>query len=101
MAWGLPITKLVFNASAACTIGALVLALFALRRKENAFRMALDLAGISAAVWTAAASVMSFLTFNSLGIWSWTTKPGPSRQITAVRADSSRGGTATSTVRTS
>ncbi|MBT2555673.1 cytochrome c oxidase assembly protein [Arthrobacter sp. ISL-5] len=66
VAWGLPITKLVFNASAACTVGALVLALFALRPKENAFRMALDLAGISAAVWTAAASVMSFLTFHSL-----------------------------------
>jgi hypothetical protein len=49
--------------------------------------MALDLAGISEAVWTAAASVTSFLTFNSLGIWSWTTKPGPSRQITAVSPD--------------
>jgi hypothetical protein len=48
-----------------------------------------------------AASRIGAATINSLGIWSWTTKPGPSRQITAVRADSSRGGTATSTVRTS
>ncbi|WP_104140728.1 cytochrome c oxidase assembly protein [Arthrobacter sp. ZGTC131] len=66
VAWGLPIAKLVFNASAACTIGALMLALFALRPKENAFRLALDLAGLSAAVWTAAASVTSLLTFHSL-----------------------------------
>ncbi|KRE60747.1 hypothetical protein ASG92_21280 [Arthrobacter sp. Soil736] len=66
VAWGLPIAKLVFNASAACTVGALVLALFALRPKEKAFRLALDLAGLSAAVWTAAASVMSLLTFHSL-----------------------------------
>lgn len=48
-----------------------------------------------------AASRIGAATINSLGIWSWATKPGPSRQITAVRADSSRGGTATSTVRTS
>ncbi|MBT2523742.1 multicopper oxidase family protein [Arthrobacter sp. ISL-28] len=38
---------------------------------------------------------------NSLGNWSWSTKPGPSRQITVVRADSGRGGTATANVRTS
>ncbi|MFJ5695268.1 multicopper oxidase domain-containing protein [Arthrobacter sp. NPDC093125] len=37
---------------------------------------------------------------NSLGNWTWTTKPGPSRQVTMVRADSSRGGTATASVRT-
>ncbi|MEN8584327.1 cytochrome c oxidase assembly protein [Burkholderia sp. RS01] len=66
VAWGLPIAKLVFNASAACTVGALALALVALRPKERAFRLALDLAGFSAAAWTAAASVMSFLTFHSL-----------------------------------
>jgi spore coat protein A, manganese oxidase len=32
---------------------------------------------------------------NSLGNWTWTTKPGPSRQVTAVEVVSSRGGTAT------
>jgi spore coat protein A len=37
---------------------------------------------------------------NALGNWSWKTKPGPSRLITAVRAESSRGGTATAVVRT-
>ncbi|WP_104140729.1 multicopper oxidase family protein [Arthrobacter sp. ZGTC131] len=47
-----------------------------------------------------AATRIGTTTINSLGIWSWTTKPGPSRQITAVRADSSRGGTASATVRT-
>jgi len=37
---------------------------------------------------------------NALGNWSWKTKPGPSRLITAVRAESSRGGTASAVVRT-
>jgi hypothetical protein len=36
----------------------------------------------------------------AMGSWSWSTKPGPSRQITMVRVDSSRGGTATAMVRT-
>jgi hypothetical protein len=48
-----------------------------------------------------AATRIGTATVNALGNWSWTTKPGPSRQVTAVRADSSRGGTATATVRTS
>lgn len=48
-----------------------------------------------------AATRIGTATINSLGNWSWTTKPGLSRQVTAVRADSSRGGTATATVRTS
>lgn len=48
-----------------------------------------------------AAARIGTATINSLGNWSWTAKPGPSRQVTAVRADSSRGGTATATVRTS
>ena len=39
-------------------------------------------------------------TISSLGSWSWTTKPGPSRQVTMVRVASSRGGTATANVRT-
>jgi FtsP/CotA-like multicopper oxidase with cupredoxin domain len=36
---------------------------------------------------------------NSLGNWSLTAKPGPTYQVTTVRAESSRGGTATSQVR--
>ncbi|APX00739.1 bilirubin oxidase [Arthrobacter sp. QXT-31] len=48
-----------------------------------------------------AATRIGATTINSLGSWTWTTKPGPSRQVTMVRADSSRGGTATASVRTS
>lgn len=46
------------------------------------------------------ASRLGSATINSLGGWSWSTKPGPSRQVTMVRVDSSRGGTATANVRT-
>ncbi|MFF1253023.1 multicopper oxidase family protein [Pseudarthrobacter sp. NPDC058329] len=37
---------------------------------------------------------------NSLGNWSYQVKPGPSQQVMSVRADSDRGGTAASEVRT-
>lgn len=45
------------------------------------------------------ATKLGMASINSLGNWTWTTKPGPSRQVTMVRADSSRGGTATASVR--
>ena len=64
--WGLPIAKLVFNVAAACTIGSLMLALFALPPKGKAFSQALTFAGISAGLWTGASAAMSFLTFHSL-----------------------------------
>lgn len=64
--WGLPIVKLVFNISAACSIGSLVLALFALPPKGKAFTHALTFAGVSAGLWTAAGAAMSFLTFHAL-----------------------------------
>jgi len=47
-----------------------------------------------------AAARIGTASINALGNWSWKTKPGPSRLITAVRAESSRGGTATAVVRT-
>lgn len=64
--WGLPIVKLGFNVTASCSIGSLVLALFALPPKGKAFSHALTFAGVSAALWTAAGAAMSFLTFHSL-----------------------------------
>jgi hypothetical protein len=38
---------------------------------------------------------------NSLGSWTLTAKPGPTKQVTAIKAVSSLGGTATANVRTS
>jgi hypothetical protein len=38
---------------------------------------------------------------NSLGTWTLSAKPGPSSQVTVVKAESSLGGTATANVRTS
>lgn len=64
--WGLPVAKLVFNAAAAGTIGPLILALFAFPPKGKAYLKALGLAGISAVLWTAAASAISVLSFHSL-----------------------------------
>ncbi|MET0861392.1 MAG: cytochrome c oxidase assembly protein [Microbacterium sp.] len=61
--WGLPIATLAVNISAACMVGALVTALFALRSGEREFDAALDMSSISAAVFTVAAATTGFFTF--------------------------------------
>lgn len=61
--WGLPIAKLVVNLTAAGVAGVLVTALFVLRAGEREFDAALDLASISAAIFTVAAAATAFLTF--------------------------------------
>ena len=47
-----------------------------------------------------AAKRLGAATINSLGNWSLTIKPGPVQQVTTVKAESSRGGTATRRVDT-
>jgi len=61
--WGLPVATLIVNLSAAGMVGGLVTALFTLRAGELEFDAALDLASISAAVFTVAAATTGFLTF--------------------------------------
>ncbi len=61
--WGLPAATLIFNLAAAGLLGSLVLALFALKAGDKAFDVALDVASVSAAVFTVAAGVTGFLTF--------------------------------------
>jgi len=63
---GLPIANLLLNLGAAGTIGSLVLACFALSRKEREYGRALDVAAASAAFWTVASVVTGFLTYLSL-----------------------------------
>jgi spore coat protein A len=47
-----------------------------------------------------ATSRLGAATINSLGVWSMTVKPGPVQQVTSMKAESSRGGTATRQVDT-
>ena len=61
--WGLPTTTLIFNLAAAGLLGSLILALFALKAGDRAFDVALDVASVSAAVFTVAAGVTGFFTF--------------------------------------
>jgi len=66
--WGLPVATLAVNLSAAALIGALVLALFALRAQTRPFDTALDVASVAAAVFTVASASVAFLTvLNVLG----------------------------------
>ncbi|WP_091701115.1 cytochrome c oxidase assembly protein [Microbacterium sp. cf046] len=61
--WGLPTATLVVNLAAAGMVGALVTALFTLKAGEREFDAALDMASISAAIFTVAAAVTGFFTF--------------------------------------
>ncbi len=68
--WGLPIAQLLVNLGAAGMVGPLVLALFALKadaperaQGPRPFHTALDVASVSAAIFTVAAAAAGFLTF--------------------------------------
>jgi putative copper resistance protein D len=61
--WGLPTATLVVNLAAAGMVGALVTALFTLKSGEREFDAALDMASVSAAIFTVAAAVTGFFTF--------------------------------------
>jgi len=61
--WGLPLVTLAVNLSAAGLIGSLVLALFALEAETKPFDTALDVASISAALFTVASALTAFFTF--------------------------------------
>ena len=61
--YGLPAATVLFNLGASVTIGALVLALFAMSDKEKEFTRTLDIAAGAAAFWSIAAGVVGFLTF--------------------------------------
>ena len=61
--YGLPVAKLLVNLGAAGTIGALVLAVWALTPKRREFDIALDVAAASAAVFTVASAATGLFTF--------------------------------------
>lgn len=61
--WSLPIAKMVVNVAAAGVVGTLILALYALKPEQRAFEVALDVASISAAIFTVASGVTGFLTY--------------------------------------
>jgi cytochrome c oxidase assembly factor CtaG/putative copper export protein len=64
--YGLPLGKLLVNIGAAGTIGALVLAAFALAPKKPEFDLALDIAAASAGVWAVASAATAFFSFMTI-----------------------------------
>src|SRR5688572_18332310 len=64
--YGLPAAKLLMNLGVAVTAGALVLSVFALSSREDAYTRALDVAAAGAGVWTVAGGAAALLTFSSL-----------------------------------
>jgi cytochrome c oxidase assembly factor CtaG/putative copper export protein len=64
--FGIPIAKLLVNISAAGTIGALLLAAFAMNREKPEFNLALDIAAGSAGVWAVASAATGWFSFLTL-----------------------------------
>ena len=62
--WGLPVTKMLVDLSAAGTIGALLLALFALSPEKPEYSKAIDIAAASAAVMAIASGCTTVLSFS-------------------------------------
>ena len=63
--YGVPFARLVVELSLGVTLGALVLAVFALSSDRREFSRALDIAAASAAVWTVAAGASAILAFSN------------------------------------
>ena len=63
--YGLPISKLLVNLGGAGTVGALILACFALDSSKPEFGRALDVAAAAAAIWTVASGMTAFYSFLS------------------------------------
>lgn len=61
--WGLPFANLLVNLSAAATIGALVMACFALSPQKPEYDRALDVAAGSAAIMTVVSAITGMLTY--------------------------------------
>lgn len=64
--YALPIAKFVATIGVSATLGALVLAVFALDPAREEFGRALDVAAGAAAVWAVAGAITAFLTYSSI-----------------------------------
>jgi len=64
--YGLPIAKLLATLGLSTSLGALVLAVFALSDREAEFGRALDIAAAGAGVWAVGGAITTYLTFSSL-----------------------------------
>ncbi|SJM67543.1 cytochrome c oxidase assembly protein [Gulosibacter sp. 10] len=61
--WGLPVSRLAYNLSAAMAVGGLVVAIWACSRKEPEFERAMSLAQGGAAAWTVSTVAAALLTY--------------------------------------
>lgn len=64
--FGLPVAKMAVNLSAAVTIGAILLALFAFSSERGAYSRTLDIAAAAAGVWAVVSAATALLTFLSV-----------------------------------
>lgn len=96
--WGLPVVKLGLNLASAGTIGALVLAIFALPHGGEAHETTLRFAGWSAAVWAAGAAVHTSLNFLFIANRAASTGFGEAFLTFLTRIDAGRSGALTTLI---
>ena len=96
--WGLPLVKLVLNLACACTIGTLVLALFALPRRAPVQAAAVRVAGWSAVVWAAAAALYTGASFLFIANRPVSAGFGPEFVVFLTDVEAGRTGTLTAVV---
>jgi putative copper export protein len=96
--WGLPAAKMVVNLAAAGTIGALVLAAFALPRGGTANEHALRFAGWSAAAWAAGAALHTSANFFFIANRAPSTGFGDGFLTFLTRIDAGRSGALTTLI---
>lgn len=93
--WGLPAAKLMVNVAGACTIGTLVLAVFALPRPGTAVQRAHRLAAWSAVVWAGAAAAHTFANFLFIANGAPSTGAGAAFMTFLLEVDAGRSGALT------
>lgn len=93
--WALPAAKLLVNLAGSCTIGALVLAVFALPRPGTAVQRAYRLAAWSAAVWAIAAAAHTFVNFLFIANGAPSSGAGAAFLTFLIEVDAGRAGALT------
>lgn len=96
--WGVPAAKLVSTLASACTIGTLMLAVFALPHRGTSYIVALRFAGRAAAVWAGGAALYTYANFLLIANTTPSAGLGEAFRTYLTQVDAGRAGSITALV---
>ncbi|MEQ7739311.1 hypothetical protein, partial [Escherichia coli] len=96
--WGVPAAKLVSTLASACTIGTLMLAVFALPHRGTSYTAALRFAGRAAAVWAGGAALYTYANFLLIANTTPSAGLGEAFRTYLTQVDAGRAGSITALV---